>query len=146
MKANEDPIVVEETYHAAIDTVWKAITDVKLMRQWYFDNIPEFKPEVGFETQFNVKSEDRNFLHLWKIIDAEPMKRIAYTWKFEGYPGDSFVVWELSRKNDSTRLRLTCIIKEDFPDDIPEFKRESCVAGWKYFLTERLKEFLSGKA
>ncbi|MEW6412906.1 MAG: SRPBCC domain-containing protein [Candidatus Zixiibacteriota bacterium] len=143
MKASDEPIVVEETYEASIETVWEAITNVELMRQWYFDNIPAFRPEVGFETQFNVKSGERNFPHLWKVTDVSPLERIVYTWKFEGYQGDSFVVWELSRENKSTRLKLTCHITEDFPDGIPEFKRESCIAGWEYFLKQRLKDFLS---
>ena len=31
---------------------------------------------------------------------------------------------------------------EDFPDDIPEFKRESDVEGWTFFISKSLKEFL----
>ncbi len=42
------------------------------MRKWYFENIPAFKPEVGFETQFNVQSEERNFLHKWKVTEVQP--------------------------------------------------------------------------
>ncbi len=145
MKANDEPIVVEETYDASIETVWNAITNVELMRLWYFDNIPAFKAEVGFETQFNVKSGERDFLHLWKVIDVSPLERITYTWNFKGYPGDSFVVWELSRQSKSTRLRLTCNITKDFPGNIPEFKRESCIRGWEYFLKERLWAFLAQK-
>lgn len=48
------------------------------MRQWFFENIESFKPEVGFETQFNVQAESRNFLHMWKIIEVVPMKKIVY--------------------------------------------------------------------
>ncbi len=34
---------------------------------------------------------------------------------------------------------------EKFPDNIPEFKRESDVAGWNYFIKDSLKEFLEEK-
>jgi uncharacterized protein YndB with AHSA1/START domain len=145
MKVDEKPVIVEETFSARIDIVWKSITEVDLMRQWYFENIPAFKPEVGFETQFNVRSQGRDFLHKWRVTEVVPMERITYNWKFEGYPGDSFVMFELSRLNSSTKLRLTCIVKESFPDDIPEFSRESCLAGWKHFISQSLKEFLKRK-
>jgi len=142
MKKDEKPIIVEENFKASIDTVWKALTDISQMRQWYFENIPSFKPEVGFKTQFNVKSEERNFLHMWEITEVVPLKRIAYSWKFKEYPGEGMVVFELSVQNKFTKLKLTNSGLESFPADIPEFKRESCIAGWEYFINNRLKEYL----
>jgi len=43
---------------------------------------------------------------------------------------------------EGTQLRLTNIITADYPSDVPEFKRESCIGGWNYFLRESLKRFL----
>lgn len=142
MKKTDDPIIVEQTLSATVDTVWKAITEVDLMRQWYFNNIPSFEPRVGFETQFNVENEGRGFPHLWKVTEVEPLKKLAYDWRFEGYPGDGLVVFELFDENGTTKLRLTNHVLEDFPEDVPEFKRESCIAGWEYFIQKRLKEYL----
>jgi len=144
MRKDEKPIVVEQTFNATIDTVWKAITEIDLMRQWYFENIPSFKAEVGFETQFNVTSQGREFLHMWKVTEVVPQKKLTYNWKYENYPGDSFVVFELFKQNNSTRLKLTTHVRESFPDDIPEFKRESCIAGWEYLIGKRLREYLEG--
>ncbi len=143
MKANDTPVIVEQTFSATIATVWSAITEVDQMRQWFFENIPAFKPEVGFETQFNVESEGRNFLHLWQVTQVVPLKMITCNWKYEGYAGDSFVAFELFEENDSTRLRVTHQVTQNFPDDIPEFLRESCVAGWTFFIKERLDAFLA---
>jgi uncharacterized protein YndB with AHSA1/START domain len=143
MRKDEEPIVVEQIYDASIEAVWNALTQIDQMQQWYFENIPSFKPEVGFETQFNVRSQDRDFLHMWKVTEVVPLKMIKYNWKFEGYPGDSFVVFELSKQNNMTKLRLTHEVQESFPDDIPEFKRESGVAGWTFFIKQSLKEFLA---
>ena len=142
MRKSDDPVVVEQSFNRSIESVWKAITEVDQMRKWFFENIPSFKPEVGFETQFNVQSQDRNFLHLWKLTEVVPLRLIKYNWKYEGYPGDSYVVFELFTENNLTKLRLTTQVLEDFPDDIPEFKRESCIEGWTYFIKKKLKEFL----
>ena len=94
MRKNEEPIIVEQIFNTSVDTVWNAITEIDQMRQWYFETIPSFKPEVGFETQFNVQSQDRNFMHLWKVTEVVPLKMIGYSWKYEGISGDSFVKLE----------------------------------------------------
>ena len=142
MKKGDEPIIVEEIYQVPLEKVWSALTDIEEMKQWYFDNIPAFRPEVGFETQFDVKSEDRVFPHQWRVTEVLPPQMITYTWKFDGYEGDSFVSFELFDQKEATKLKLTVQILESFPQDIPEFTRESCIAGWSFFLKERLKEFL----
>ena len=142
MRKTDKPIIVEQTFNTSIDTVWNSITEIDQMRQWYFENIPSFKPEVGFETQFNVQSQDRNFPHMWKVTEVVPLKMITYNWKYEGYQGDSFVMFELFKQNNLTKLRLTHQVQESFPEDIPEFSRESGVEGWTFFIKKSLKEFL----
>ncbi len=145
MKATDDPIIVEQTFDAAPDEVWKAITQIDLMHRWYFDNIPDFQPKVGFKTSFNIHHEGRNFLHLWTITKVVAGKKISYDWRFERYPGMSSAAFEIFDQKHTTTLRLTVLVHEDFPDGIPEFERESCIEGWKYFINGRLKEFLEGK-
>jgi uncharacterized protein YndB with AHSA1/START domain len=142
MRKNDEPIVVEQVFQASTETVWDSITKVDQMRQWFFDNIPSFKPEVGFETQFMVRSGDRGFLHMWKVTVVIPKKKITSNWRYEGYQGDSLVTFELSEHDQVTKLRLTTQILEDFPQDIPEFRRESCVQGWEFFIQKNLREFL----
>jgi len=43
----ENPVIVEAVYHAPDNKVWRAITDKKEMKQWYFD-VSDFKPDPGF--------------------------------------------------------------------------------------------------
>lgn len=112
------------------------------MRKWYFENIPCFKAEVGFETRFNVKSQHRNFLHIWKVIKVVPFEKLSYNWTYEDYAGDSFVEFELFKMKKATHLKLTHHILESFPDNIPEFTRASGIEGWTYFIKKRLKNFL----
>ena len=142
MKTSDELIIIEQTFNSSIESVWDSITDIEQMRLWYFENIPAFKPEIGFETQFSVQSNDRNFLHMWKVTEVQPLKMIKYSWTFEGYPGKSTVTFELLKQDTLTKLKLTVDILENFPEDISEFTRESCIAGWKYFITNRLKDFL----
>ena len=142
MKIGEEPIVVEQTFSASRETVWEAITQIDKMKQWYFEDIPAFEPSVGFETEFDVQNGDRHFLHLWKVTEVIPNEVIKYDWSYENYPGKSFVTFELSGDDVSTTLRLSHAVTESFPDDIEEFKRESGVAGWTYFIQDRLKDFV----
>ena len=142
MKANEPPIIVEQSFDAAAETVWKAITELDRMVLWYFDNIPAFKAEVGFETQFNIHNEGRDFLHQWKISKVVPYKIIAYIWTFEEYEGEAEVSFELTEVNNQTKLALTNTILKDFTEGIPEFTRASCIGGWEYFIQGQLKEYV----
>ena len=142
MKVTDKPVIVEETFDASVNEVWDAITRADRMREWFFDNIPNFKPEVGFETRFSVRSGDRVFPHRWHVQEVVPQQILRYGWKYDGYAGDASVVFVLSKAGPGTKLELILTVLEDFPDDIPEFKRESCVAGWEYFIGERLKAYL----
>jgi len=142
MQINAEPVVVEQVFNAPIAVVWKAITDKDQMHQWFFDAMTDFEPEAGFETQFNVRCEGRDYLHLWKIIEVVPQKRIVYDWRYGGYPGSSTVAWGLSEVANGTRLVLTHTGHEGFPQDDPAFSRESCQAGWDYLVRESLKAFL----
>ena len=71
----KEPIIVEQHFEKTMNVVWKAITEPDQMTKWFFENIPDFKPEVGFKTQFNVQSGERNFFHLWEIIDVDQGKK-----------------------------------------------------------------------
>lgn len=145
MKKAEPPIVVECSYPCSADKVWNALTELNEMKQWYFDNIPAFEAKVGFETSFLVKAPSRDFLHQWKVTEVIHEQKIAYNWTFDGIVGESASIFELIPSGNSTTLRLTSVVYTDFPEDIPEFERESGVGGWNYFLGERLKAYLEAK-
>ncbi|MBC8325614.1 MAG: SRPBCC domain-containing protein [Verrucomicrobia subdivision 3 bacterium] len=139
---NDTPFTKNKTFATPRAEVWEAITDPAQMRQWYFEQMPNFKPEVGFEIEFNVRCEDRDFLHCWKVTEVITEKKIAYRWRYGGYAGDSLVTWELSDAGENTRLTFTHAILAPFPPDDPIFAREGYEAGWNYFLNDRLPPFL----
>ncbi|MDO9261554.1 MAG: SRPBCC domain-containing protein [Flavobacteriaceae bacterium] len=143
MKSISQPIIVEQIFDQNIETVWKAITQLHQMKQWFFENIPDFEAIVGFEIQFNVKAPSRDFLHCWKITQVIANKKIVYQWKYENISGEGTVSFELFEENNQTKLVLTNEGLETFPQDIPEFSREGCIDGWNYFIKKRLKEYLN---
>lgn len=143
MKTTDQPIIVEQIFDNPIDAVWRAIADVKQMRQWFFEDIPDFKAEVGFKVQFNVKASSKDFLHLWTITEVISWQKIVYNWKYKDYAGDSYVTFELFEMDDQIKLVVSTQVVEDFDDTIPEFKRESGIAGWNYFIKDSLKDYLN---
>lgn len=142
MAKSSEPIVVEQTFQVSRETLWKAITDHEQMVKWFFDNIPDFKAEVGFQTQFDVQAGERNFRHLWKIIEATPERKIVYDWRYQDFPGTGKVTFEVFEERGGSRLRVTNEGIESFPQDIPEFAPESCEGGWKYLIQGNLKKYL----
>jgi uncharacterized protein YndB with AHSA1/START domain len=136
------PVIIEQTIDAPANKVWKAITILDQMKNWYFENIPVFEPVIGFKTKFEVKSGERTFTHTWEIIEVEPARKLKYLWSYEEYAGKGSVLFELFEQGDNTLLRLTHDGLETFPNQVPEFARESCIAGWNYFIKGRLKEYL----
>lgn len=136
------PFVIERIFHAPIETVWKAITDKNDMKQWYFDLV-EFKPEVGFEFRFEGgPDEGTRYLHVCVVTEVLEGKKLTYSWRYDGYPGISFVTFELFPEADKTRLLLTHAGLESFPASIPDFAKENFVEGWTEIIGTSLKSFL----
>ena len=138
---NSNPFVIEQTVNAPIQKVWKAITDKNEMKQWYFD-LAEFKAEAGFEFQFLAGSEEKKYLHLCKITEVVVGKKLSYSWRYDGYEGNSYVTFELFEEGNNTRVKLTHTGLETFPKDNPDFAEESFAAGWTYIIGTSLKEFV----
>jgi uncharacterized protein YndB with AHSA1/START domain len=137
-----EAIVVERIYDAPVGRVWAALTDANEMRQWYFD-LKEFKPEIGFEFDFVVEHEGNSYHHLCKVREVIPQKKIAYTWRYKGQPGDSLVTFELFPEGDKTRLQLTHTGIETFPKT-PAYERKNFEAGWTAIIGSDLKQFVEG--
>ncbi len=143
MKRTDEAVIVTETFTLPIAKVWNAISELEEMKVWFFENIPTFEAKEGFETTFTVQVEDRIYPHVWKLTKVIPLQNITYDWRYEGYNGVSIVTFDLIEIEHQTTLTVTSTVIEDFADDIPEFKRESCLAGWNYFIKNRLKEYLN---
>ena len=136
------PIVIERIYNAPVEKVWQALTDKKQMKEWYFD-LEEFKPQVGFEFRFYGQGhKGEQYLHLCRITEAVKNKKLAYTWKYEGFPGESLVTFELADAGGKTKLTLTHSGLHTFPADNPDFAIESFNGGWTEIIGTSLKKFV----
>lgn len=138
-----EPIIKEVILNVSASKVWKAITDKNDMKLWLFDLLTDFKAEVGFEFQFKGKGEKGQlYLHLCKIREVIPHKKLSYSWRYDKYPGDSLVTFELFEEEDKTKLRLTHEGTESFGTENPDFARENFNEGWTYFIGKSIKEFV----
>ena len=135
------PIVKEVVIAASVSRVWKAITDKNDMKQWYFD-IPAFKLEVGFEFEFEGCNEDRVYRHLCIVKEVVENKKFSYSWRYDGYAGDSLVTFELFEEGDKTRLKLTHTGIENFESESPDFAKENFNQGWTDLIHVSIKEFI----
>ena len=140
---NTQPVVVEQWFAVEPDVVWRAITDPDSMRRWYFAPIEEFRAEVGFNTEFDIESGGRTFRHQWHVTEVVPGSGITYIWRFEGFSGVGSTEWVLTGIDGGTKLVLISNVIESFPQDIPEFTRESSQAGWEYLIQQSLPDFLN---
>jgi uncharacterized protein YndB with AHSA1/START domain len=138
--AQKGPFVIERVFEAPVELVWRAITTKEDMARWYFD-LEEFKPEKGFEFRFSVDHEGFTYCHHCKVTEAVHQKKISYTWRYEGYEGDSLVTFELFPENGKTKLKLTHQGLETFPK-LPSFARHNFVRGWTMLIGSSLKDFV----
>lgn len=136
------PIVIEKRYKAPVEKVWQALTNKDKMKKWYFD-LSDFKPEVGFEFQFPGQGhKGQQYMHLCKITEVIPNKKLAYSWTYQGYAGYSEVSFELWPEADGTKLILTHKGLHTFPQNNADFARESFNQGWTELIGNLLKKFV----
>ena len=138
---NNEPFVIERTFNASAAKIWEALTVKEVMKQWYFD-LEEFRPVIGFEFHFEGGHDHKKYLHLCKVTEVVPGKRLTYSWRYDGYEGNSFVTFELFEEGNKTRVKLTHAGLETFPASNPDLAKENFVAGWTEIIGTSLKDFL----
>lgn len=138
----KEQVIVEETFNTNADKVWNALTDNNELKKWYF-KLEDFKPKVGFKFDFTGGPDDGpHYLHLCEVTEVIEGKKIAYTWRYDNYPGNSLVCWELLDKGEQTLVRITHTGLETLAENGPNFSTESFTGGWNYFVHEALKAHL----
>jgi uncharacterized protein YndB with AHSA1/START domain len=134
--------VIERTYDAPVEKVWAAITDPAEMKKWYFD-LPGFRAEVGYQFQFEGGTPEKTYLHLCEVKAAVPNQKLAYTWRYDGYPGDSLVTFELFAEGEKTTVKLTHAGLETFAAaNNPDLVAKNFEMGWTAIIGTSLLEFL----
>jgi len=140
-KTSANPVIVERTIDAPVEIVWQAITDKDRMKEWYF-NLEDFRPEVGFEFRFPGQGrKGESYLHICKVTEVIPLRKLTYSWNYQGYEGMSKVTFELTEESNRTKLKLTHQGLETFPKH-PDFSPESFMEGWTGLIGTSLKNYL----
>jgi len=138
-----DPVIVERVYNVHTKDIWNVLTDNNEIKKRYFQ-LKDFKPKVGFKFDFlGGADEGPKYLHLCEITEIIEGKKIAYSWQYDGYSGNSIVNWELFDQGDKTLVRITHTGLETFDENGKDFSKESFRGGWTYFLNDALKNHLS---
>ena len=144
--STSEAIVKEVLLDATPGKVWKAITDKNEMKQWYFD-LKEFKPVPGFEFEFEGGPDDRIYVHQCKVVEVMPLKKLSYTWSYQGYQGTTLVSFDLFEEGQRTRLKLTHEGLESFAiNNNPDLDRKNFDAGWSHIIGTSIKDYIEKSA
>lgn len=143
MEQNESPIVIERLLAAPATKVWKALTDREQMKAWYF-NLDAFEAVVGFEFSFPGQGhKGEQYMHLCRITEVIPEKKLVYSWSYENFGGMSYVSFELFPEGEHTRLVLTHTGVHTFPASNSDFEKGSFVEGWTMLIGTMLPGYLA---
>jgi len=132
-------VLSEHIYNVTIERAWRALTNKEEMRIWYFPQVEEFKPIVGFK--FVFADDGSPYQKLWRVTHVEEGRVLSHTWDYKFLSGSSLVNFELFEEGGRTRLKLTHTGIGSFPDDA-HFARERFVSGWETILGNNLKNHL----
>ena len=122
-------IIIERTINASIEKVWSAITEKRKISQWLFP-VNDFKAEVGFEFRFVGGKDNISYLHVCRVTEVIKNSKLSYSWRYEGFSGNSFVTFELSANDHQTQLKITHHGLETLPVSKPDFLNGTYVPDW----------------
>lgn len=111
--AARQDIVVEESFPHSPETIWKALTDGRLIGRWLME--PQgFEARVGNRFTYRTTPAGAwdGIIHC-EVLELVPNERFVYAWKGGhednagyGAPLDTVVAFTLEPLADGTRLRM----------------------------------------
>lgn len=141
----KDKVIVEKIFNVNAKQAWLALTNNEHLQKWYFQ-LTDFKAKTGFKFDFTGgPDEGPHYLHLCEVVEVIEEKKIAYTWRYDNYPGNSLVCWEIIDKGEQVLIRITHTGLETFEENGENFTATSFTAGWNYFVHEALNTYLETK-
>ncbi|MGN6571242.1 MAG: SRPBCC family protein [Pseudolabrys sp.] len=140
------PRTVYVIYIAATpEKVWQALTDPAFTRQYFFGFAVEVEPRVG--GAFRLKTPDGKVHVEGEVVDWQPPRRFASTWRVEGLPGygdlpECLVSYDIEVSGEAVKLTMIESHSWDVPDAILEGGR----IGWPKILSSIKSVLETGKA
>src|SRR5437588_856253 len=108
---SERALVIDRLLQAPVDQVWRALTDREELKKWLPFSFPDFKAEVGFQTEFMLGPDaEHQYLHHVKVLEVVPGQTLHYSWDYGGMSPHSTVRFELREETNGTHVVLTCIL------------------------------------
>ena len=129
---NTKDVVIERTFNASIDLVWKMWTEAPSFKQWYGPEgatipVAEIDSKVGGKRLVCMEMNTPNgLMQMWfagEFIEVTPMTRLSYTESMsdkdgniisqtdmgmpEGTPETTTVTVELADNGESTKMIMT---------------------------------------
>jgi uncharacterized protein YndB with AHSA1/START domain len=137
---DEQKVVKERIIQAPVMAVWKAVTTAEEMSKWFFE-LHEFKAELGYEFQLIGEKDGKKYPTSCKIIEVVERERLLFTWRYDDFPGEQLVSFELFDMGESCKFRVTHSGLENMLADQDEFDIEDTIDGWEV-LTQQLKQLV----
>lgn len=135
------PVVKEVILNASVDKVWRAITDTKKMKEWYF-NIEEFIAQPGFQFKMYGEKKGVKFPISCTVKEVEQNKKLSYTWNYDDFPAETLLIFELKENGDQTVLRLIHDGLENIPPGNTDVSVENHRDGWEFIIGTSLKQYV----
>ncbi|MBL8033523.1 MAG: SRPBCC domain-containing protein, partial [Leptospiraceae bacterium] len=83
---------------------------------------------------------------LCEVKEVIPQKKLSYSWRYEGYSGDSLVAFELVAQGSKTLLRFSHTGLDTFPADAPDLAAKNFAEGWNHIILKALPNYIEGKS
>ena len=142
MMTTNNSIVVLKEFNVPPPLLWKYLTQLENMQEWFFKELNSFEAVRGFKTSFAFQYNNKIFTHQWEVREVIIQEKLCLGWKYKEYPGDSEAIFEISSSPKGTILKLTATILSSFPE-MEEFSRESMQTGWTDLIQKRLNAYVS---
>src|SRR3569832_3008615 len=105
------PGTVYVTYIASTpEKVWQALTDPAFTQAYFFGFAVEVAPRVG--GAYRLKTPDGKVHVEGEVVDWQPPRRLASTWRVDGLPGYGalpvcLVSYDIEVSGDAGKLTMT---------------------------------------
>lgn len=96
----QDKISKQHQFKYPINDVWKAISEAEEITKWFIQ--ADFKPQTGYKYTFTHEQTKIS----GKVLKANPVYELIYTWIVGGTEVETVVSWLLEENKEGTLLTL----------------------------------------
>lgn len=134
MANDESTLMVKRVIDADPETLFEALTDQEIMKQWFFASgdvgwsaSVENNPHKGGSFKVDMHGPEDTYSHEGVYKEIVPNEKIVFTWN-SPYVADTVVTITLSEKDSGTEVKL----KHEFMPNEEETKKHT--QGWTRIL------------